>query len=247
MQNLLSRPKTFALMGIGLLLLGVGLLLGTAAAGSQEKDAGDSPAARLASGTAPVANGLTEVGGLKIVGKKSLYDGNPPRNEDGTVNVIVEIPAGTNAKWETNKEGELFWEVRDSAPRIVNFLSYPGNYGMIPNTLSPKDQGGDGDDLDVLILGPALPRGTVAKVHLIGVMKFLDQGEQDDKLLAVMKDTPLGQIRSIKELNESFPGAAEIVQLWFTHYKGAGKMTFQGWGDIDVAEEVLQRSIDAKK
>jgi inorganic pyrophosphatase len=184
---------------------------------------------------------------MTIVGEKSLYDGNPARNEDGTVNVVVEIPAGTNAKWEVNKEGELFWEVRDGAPRIVNFLPYPGNYGMIPNTLSPSDQGGDGDGLDVLILGPALPRGTVARVHLIGVMKFLDKGEQDDKILAVMKDTPLGQIRSLKELNESFPGVAEVVHLWFAKYKGPGKMTFQGWGDIDVVEEILQRGMDANE
>jgi inorganic pyrophosphatase len=299
-KPLLSRLRTFALIGVGLLLLGVGLLpRGTASDDSTEKiepigtasipaatadrsdaegsfsdgtahnrlrgrlvgfsatedekapnarqDVTDSPTARLARGPLPVANGLTEVDGTTIVGGKSLYDGNPARNEDGTVNVIVEIPAGTNAKWEVNKEGKLFWEVRDGAPRIVNFLPYPGNYGMIPNTLSPKDRGGDGDGLDVLILGPALPRGTVARVHLIGVMKFLDKGEQDDKILAVMKDTPLGQIRSLKELNESFPGVAEIVHLWFTKYKGPGKMTFQGWGDIDVVEEILQRGIDANE
>lgn len=230
-------------MFVGSLLLSSGIIRGSAEAVSIVEDLGDSPAARLARGPVPVASDLTEVGGLKIVGKKSLYDGNPARNEDGSVNVVVEIPAGSNAKWETNKQGELFWEVRDGAPRIVNFLPYPGNYGMIPNTLSPKDQGGDGDDLDVLILGPSLPRGTIARVHLIGVMKFTDDGEQDDKLLAVMTDTPLGRMRSLKELDESYPGALEIVELWFSNYKGANKMKFQGSGDTEAAKEILDRAI----
>jgi inorganic pyrophosphatase len=266
-KSLPSKPSSLALLGVVMLLLAVGLyqLCGADLSNATEKtepshiaaggaktsaecqDVSDSPAARLAGGPVPIANDLHQVDGLTIVGKKSLYDGHPARNDDGTVNVVVEIPAGTNAKWEVNKEGAMTWEVREGVPRIVNFLPYPGNYGMIPSTLSPQDQGGDGDALDVLILGPALPRGTIARVQLIGVMKFLDKGEQDDKFLAVMQDTPLGEMRSLKELNESFPGVAEIVHLWFTSYKGPGKMEFQGWGDIDTAEEILQRGIDASK
>ena len=45
-------------------------------------------------------------------------------------------------------------------PREVKYLGYPGNYGMIPRTLLPKELGGDGDPLDVIVLGPAVERGS---------------------------------------------------------------------------------------
>lgn len=203
--------------------------------------------AQLATGSMPLAEDLTQVDSWTIRGKKSLYDGYPARNADGTVNAIVEIPTGTNAKWEVTSAGTMNWEVREGSPRVVNFLPYPGNYGMIPSTLLPKDQGGDGDALDVLILGPALPRGTLAEVRIIGVMKFLDRGEQDDKLLAVMADTPLGGVRSLAELDKSFPGASQLVHQWFTSYKEPGKMIFQGWGEVDEATTILSKAIAARQ
>ena len=89
--------------------------------------------------------------------------------------------------------------------------------------------------------------GTIAKARLIGVMKFLDQGEQDDKILAVMENTPLESVRSLKELNEKFPGAADIVHLWFSKYKGPGKMEFKGWGEANEAEDLVTRGIAAAK
>lgn len=79
----------------------------------------DNPAARLASGPVPVPDDPTQIDTLMIVGKKCLYDGMPARNADGTVNVVVEIPAGNNAKWEVSKGGAMFWGIRDGAPRIV--------------------------------------------------------------------------------------------------------------------------------
>ena len=69
------------------------------------------------------------------------------RNHDGTVKAIVEIPAGTSAKWEISKDDPhaVYWELKKGAPRIVDYLGYPGNYGAIPGTALPKELGGDGD------------------------------------------------------------------------------------------------------
>jgi inorganic pyrophosphatase len=200
------------------------------------------PAAALAGGPVPCAAGLTQPDPLTLRGERSLYDGYPPRNPDGTVNVVVEIPAGTNAKWEVTPDGVMALEVRDGSPRAVKYLPYPGNYGMIPGTKLPKERGGDGDALDVLVLGPTLPRGSVVAARLIGVMRFLDKGEQDDKLLAVMDHTPLAGVRSLADLGRAAPGAADILHLWFANYKGPGKMDFRGWGEAADAAALLDRS-----
>lgn len=192
------------------------------------------------------ADGVKIVKPLRLQAEQNLYDGVPARNPDGTANAIVEIPAGTNAKWEVQPSGLIELEIREGAPRIVKFLPYPGNYGMIPSTLLAKELGGDGDAIDVLILGPILPRGSVAKVHIIGVLKFLDGGEQDDKLLAVTDGTPLAGIRSLKELDEKHPEASAIVLAWFKNYKGPGKMEFLGWGDAEEANALLDRAAAAK-
>ena len=68
---------------------------------------------------------------------------------------------------------------------------------MIPRTLLPKELGGDGDPLDVLVLGRALPRGSVVETKVLGVLKLLDRGEQDDKILAVPKECPLHEVTSL--------------------------------------------------
>jgi len=170
----------------------------------------------------------------------------PPRTEEGLVNVVVEISAGTNAKWEVVKaSGRLEWEQRDGRPRMVDYLAYPGNYGMVPRTLLPKELGGDGDPLDVIILGPAVERGSVQAVRLIGVLELLDGGEQDDKLIAVRPGAPLGDVTSLEELDERYAGVSEIVRLWFSNYKGPGKMEAKGFGGPARASEILELAISA--
>lgn len=181
-----------------------------------------------------------------LVGEKNFLTGYEPLNADGTVNVVVEIPAGTNAKWEVSKtDGAMKWEFKNGKPRVVKYLSYPGNYGMIPKTLLPKELGGDGDPLDVIVLGPAVQRGSVVSARLVGVLKLLDGGEQDDKLLAIMADSPLNEVSSLAELRANFHGVTEIVETWFVNYKGAGKMASQGFGDLDEAQAILQQAMSA--
>lgn len=171
----------------------------------------------------------------------------PPVSVD-LLNVVVEVPAGTNEKWEVDKTtGALALESVFGKPRVVAYLGYPGNYGMVPQTLSPKAEGGDGDPLDVLLIGLPAARGEVAEGKLIGVLKFLDQGEQDDKLLAVMPGSALSRVESIEQLKREFPGVVAIVKTWFENYKGAGKMKFMGFGSRAEALAILDKAVSAYK
>jgi inorganic pyrophosphatase len=184
----------------------------------------------------------------RLVGEKSYLSGDEAINIDSTINVVVEIPAGTTQKWEVEKStGELIWTLEGNKERVVNYLGYPGNYGMIPKTLLPKELGGDGDPLDVLILGASIKRGSVVKAKIIGVLKLLDRGEQDDKLIAVSSSSTFANIDTIEELQQEFDGIAEIIELWFTNYKGVGMMKSQGFASKQEAYRIFYQSINAYK
>ncbi|RUO23559.1 hypothetical protein CWE08_02630 [Aliidiomarina iranensis] len=136
---------------------------------------------------------------------------------------MIEISSGSQQKWQQNHDNEnwLEWELQNGSPRWVEFLGYPANYGIIPNTLLSKSAGGDGDPLDVLVLGSPLPQGTLIPVRIIGIMTMLDGGEQDDKLIAVDPSHPVfGAVTDIAELTETHPAIPQILQLWFENYKG---------------------------
>ena len=80
-------------------------------------------------------------------------------NKELWVKMLVEIPAGTLEKYEINKSsGILQMDSIYGKPRLIDYLGYPANYGMIPNTLLPKSKGGDGDPLDVISIGPPAER-----------------------------------------------------------------------------------------
>lgn len=194
----------------------------------------------------PIAPGLKYVDAYTIAGEKNFLKDIEPLAADGDLNVVVEIPTGTIAKWEvTQPDGAIRWEFKNDKPRIVKYLGYPGNYCTVPRTLLPKEFGGDGDPLDILVLGPAVPRGTVVKAKLIGVLKLWDGGEQDDKLVAVMADSPLYEAKSIKELDEKFPGVTTIIKTWFVNYKGPGEIESRGYGELTEAKAILDASIKA--
>ena len=192
--------------------------------------------------TTPHAVAMTPKDDFTIVGTKDLM-AMKAMNENGSVRAIIEIPTGTSAKWEVSKDDPkaVYWEYKKGKPRIVNYLGYPGNYGAIPGTALPKELGGDGDPLDVIVLGQAVPRGEVVDVRVIGVLKMLDDGEQDDKLIAVMtEDSPFAHIESMKQLDAEFAGVSQIVDLWFANYKGAdGGMKGLGFEDAESARAVL--------
>ncbi|HPR30871.1 MAG TPA: inorganic diphosphatase [Prolixibacteraceae bacterium] len=181
-----------------------------------------------------------------FAGEKHFIDGYSPLDSVGHLQAVIEIPAGTNEKWEVNKTtGNIEWEKKNGHYRVVSYLAYPVNYGLIPQTLLPEVAGGDGDPLDVLVLGPAVDRGSVVPCKLIGVLYLTDTGEQDDKLIALMKGTPFEGIETLDELEENFPGVLSILRIWFTNYKGKGILDSKGFGNKEEALTILQTAIDA--
>lgn len=180
-----------------------------------------------------------------ISGKFHYVDGYKPLSDLETIQVVVEIPAGTTQKWEVNKtDGKLHWEVKDGKPRIVQYLGYPGNYGMVPRTLLSYESGGDGDPLDVLVLGPPVERGRVINSKLIGVLNLLDGGEQDDKLIAVMEGTAFYDVKSVEDLRQKFPGVLPIIETWFESYKGPGRLKSSGFSGANEARAILDVAIE---
>lgn len=170
----------------------------------------------------------------------NLSNSIPAIDKDGNINIVVEIPAGTNEKWEVNPEtGNLEWEIRNEKPRIVQYLPYVGNYGMVPQTLT-----GDGDTIDVLLLGDAIARGEVKKGRVIGVVKMIDKGEQDDKLIAIGENSVFSEIKTLDEFNNKFPGITDIIKIWFANYKGPnGKVEITGVGNEIEAMKMLDESM----
>ena len=106
---------------------------------------------------------ISEVEGEEIFGH--LIKDYDAINKDGSVNAVVEIKSGIKEKWEISKTtGSLSREFYMGSPRIIHHTPYPVNYGMIPKTILPLNKGGDGDPLDIIILGESLPQGKVIKV-----------------------------------------------------------------------------------
>jgi inorganic pyrophosphatase len=164
---------------------------------------------------------------------------------DTTYSMVVEIPAGTNEKWQTSAlSGALYFEHVDGKPRIIEYLAYPFNYGFIPQTIDSREKDGDGDPLDVVLIGPALQRGSVQQLKILGAIKFLDRGEVDTKVVGVLADGPFQKLDDIDDLLLNYYGALEIIRLWFEGYKGPGSLFFQGYAKRAEALEMIEESHD---
>lgn len=157
------------------------------------------------------------------------YNAIPTFSESGRVNAVIEIPAGTNDKVEfIEKRGQF------EITRVINYMPYPANYGFIPGTYMNPAEGGDGDALDIIVLAPYQPTGTIMEVVIIGSLDLLDHGEVDNKIIAVPAD-------SEKNLIDAWTLADLPVEVmlqlenWFTNYKEPGIVEFVGWQKEDVA------------
>jgi inorganic pyrophosphatase len=156
------------------------------------------------------------------------------------VHGLVEIPAGTSDKWELTHDGRfLAIEQVDGTRRRIQYLPYPANYGFIPNTGSNPEAGGDGDPLDVVLLGPALPCGAVVRARILGVLRLIDDAEQDDKILAVPPGSPIAGVGDLDDLRRQYPGLLDILETWFVRYEGPGNRS-QGVGRAAAAWSIVR-------
>ncbi len=153
---------------------------------------------------------------------------------DTVLNAIVEVPSNSINKYEIITEsGQL------KLDRVgYSSLAYPFTYGAIPMTWDL-----DNDPLDIMIMNvtePLVP-GSLVEARIIGVMKFIDGGEVDDKIIAVLNnDKRVEHIKAISDLGEHFE--KENTYYW-EHYKdlkkaGTGKV--EGFFGLDEAVKVVK-------
>ena len=186
---------------------------------------------------------VDQINGNDIIGH--LIKDYKALNDDGTVNVVVEIPVGLKEKWEVTKlSGSLWREFYMGTPRSIDYEPYPINYGMIPQTILPVSRGGDGDPLDVVILGKKLIQGSVVKVKPLGIMKMMDGGEKDDKIIAVPLDSSLNIYNNIKHLNNEKPEILIKVKSWFLNYKGNNVVKFIDYESDEQAKQLIELTVD---
>lgn len=164
----------------------------------------------------------------------------PGDYQNGVVNTVVEIPEGSRLKVEWDRERAAF-KLDRVEPGI---FAKPCNYGFIPQTLDE-----DGDELDTLIICPEpLATGVWLEAKIVGVMKFMDDGEVDDKVVVVPVDNR-DQGDWLKSIDDD-PVLKTKLEHHFTHYKdlkkpGSTKVT--GWGDAEEAKKVIADSIERYK
>ncbi len=176
----------------------------------------------------------------------NLFHEVPIFNDDGSVNAVIEVPSGENQKWMVSKKtGKLKWEKKNNSFRYIKYLGYPVNYGIIPQTITPKGDGGDGDPIDILVIGEKFTKGSVVKVKIIGVMKMLDNGEVDDKLLGIFIDSKIINVNLLSDINDlknNYPGMLEIFKIWFENYKGTGQVIVKNFENKIEALKIIEKS-----
>ncbi len=162
----------------------------------------------------------------------------PGDYENGVVNTVVEIPEGSMLKVEWDRERAVFMLDRVE-PSI---FAKPVNYGFIPQTLDE-----DGDELDTLVVcDEPIQTGVWLEAKIIGVLKFEDDGEVDDKIVVVPADdrNTGNNIDSLEDLGDRWK---QKIEHHFSHYKDLkrpGTTIVKGWGDKEEARKIIAESIE---
>src|SRR5687767_8723158 len=155
------------------------------------------------------------------------------------VNALIEIPQGSRAKYEVDKDTGLLRLDRV----IYSSFHYPVNYGFIPQTL-----GQDGDPLDILVLcSQSIQSLCLVEATVIGNMQMIDNGQQDDKVIAVATNDPsVSHYTRIEDLPHHF-----LLELrnFFEQYKVLEnkKVAIDSFQDQLIALRVIQAAIDLYK
>ncbi|MCB9062840.1 MAG: inorganic diphosphatase [Halobacteriovoraceae bacterium] len=147
---------------------------------------------------------------------------------------IIEVPKGAKNKYELDKETGLI-----KVDRVLfSSVHYPANYGFIPRTYCE-----DHDPLDILVLGqePVFPL-TIMMARPIGLMKMIDEGEADDKIIAIHANDP--EYSHYNSIHDLPPHRLSEVQKFFEEYKALEnkKVVVEEFLDRDDALKVLEEA-----
>ena len=155
------------------------------------------------------------------------------------VNVIVEIPKGSQNKYEYDKKTDMIRLDRV----LFSPIFYVGDDGMIPQTMSE-----DGDPLDVLVLvtNPTYP-GILIEARPIAILKMSDGSRTDNKVLCVAKNDP--RYSSYKDMKDVEKHTLKEISHFFQIYKDleGKKVQVIGWENANKAKKVILTAIRSYK
>lgn len=151
------------------------------------------------------------------------------------VNAVIEIPQGSRAKYEIDKESGLL-----KLDRVIySSFHYPVNYGFIPQTY-----GEDKDPLDILVITSlSIQPLTLVEAKIIGVMQMVDSGDADDKIIAVAANDPsVNHYNNIEQLPQHF---FSELRHFFEEYKKLEKkaVVVEEFGGKEKALEIVNNAI----
>lgn len=156
-----------------------------------------------------------------------------------TVNAVIEIPQGSRSKYEVDKETGLL-----KLDRVIySSFHYPVNYGFIPQTL-----GQDNDPLDILVIcSQSIQSLCLVEANIIGNMQMIDQGQVDDKIIAVASKDP--SVNHIKNIDELPPHFIAELKNYFEQYKVLEnkKVEIDNFQDKITATKIITNAIDFYK
>lgn len=158
------------------------------------------------------------------------------------VHVIIEVSKGSKEKYELDKERGILFLDRD----LFGSMIFPGDYGMIPQTLCD-----DGDSADALVLvsQPHHP-GIVIPARPIALMKMTDEKGKDDKVLCVPDDKIDPSFKEIKDLKDVPEYLLAEIKNFFEHYKDleTGKwVKIEEWKNKREAQKFILESAEKYK
>lgn len=156
--------------------------------------------------------------------------------DGGVINVVSEIPQGSQLKIEWDRHKAVFRVDRVEPYVFVK----PCGYGFIPQTLDE-----DGDELDVLIVcNEPIPTGVTLEGVVLGILNFEDDGDMDHKVVVAPADDRHTK-DALKTLDDLSDGYKEQIVHHFNHYKDLkkpGSTKVLGWGDATAAKKVIKES-----
>ncbi|MEM0092789.1 MAG: inorganic diphosphatase [Thermofilum sp.] len=162
----------------------------------------------------------------------------PGKNPPEDIYVVVEIPMGSNVKYEVDKETGLIHVDRV----LFTSMVFPFNYGFIPSTLEE-----DGDPVDVVLLSndPFVP-GSVVRAKPIALLEMEDENGYDAKVIAVPHEKIDNRFEHVRDLSDICEATRERIKHFFEHYKELEKgkwVRVRGWKGREHAVEVISRAI----
>ncbi|QIX60792.1 inorganic diphosphatase [Hymenobacter sp. BT18] len=156
--------------------------------------------------------------------------------------VVVEVPAGTNHLQHYNPATRQFEAVRRAGlDQVVEFLPSPGNQGFIPSTLAAEQQ----TPLPALVLAEAQPAGTVVEVQALGLLTLDDGGQLRQVVLATParpSQQILPGISTWQGLINKYPGVRTVLSQWYQHQGRPGEIRIVSWKDERAAAQAIQQA-----